>query len=67
MDETAQPNLGAATRLLYVVGGIGLVGWCIASVDGSIGLMIVGGAAIVAGLIAWCPIHALLGLGSQRK
>ncbi|MBI3404306.1 MAG: DUF2892 domain-containing protein [Acidobacteria bacterium] len=64
MADTAQPNLGPMLRLVYVAVGVGIGGWGIVSAN-SIPLMVLGGAVIVCGLIAWCPVCAMLGLGKK--
>ena len=64
MAETALSNLGPMLRLVYVAVGVGLVAWGIASLN-SITVIALGGALIVFGLISWCPICAMLGIGKK--
>jgi hypothetical protein len=66
----AQPNVAGMARLLYVVAGLGLIGWGLWSVPGGwqrLAWVIVGGAIEVCGLIGYSPVHAIFAREKESK
>jgi hypothetical protein len=59
----AQPNVAGMARLLYVLAGAGLAGWGLWGTDQGWtrwALLLLGGAALVLGMIGYSPLHAWL-------
>jgi hypothetical protein len=64
-----QPNLAGNLRLGYIVAGAVLILWALSYADpgsGKIFGCIAGAAVLIEGLIAYCPVRALLGAGAKK-
>ena len=65
-----QPNLAGTLRLGYVIAGAVLILWGLFYSDpgsGRIFECIVGAVVLIEGLIAYCPVCALLGVGAKKN
>ena len=64
-----QPNLAGTLRLGYIAAGAVLILWGLFYSDpgsGRIFECIVGAVVLIEGLIAYCPVCALLGVGAKK-
>ncbi len=60
----AQPNVAGMARLLYVAAGAALAGWGLWGADQGWTQwtwLLLGGVALVFGIIGYSPLHALFG------
>lgn len=65
-----QPNLRGLLRLGYIVAGALLVAWGLFYADPGSGRLvgcIVGAVALIEGLIGYCALCAMLGLGGKKQ
>ena len=65
----AEPNAGGMARLLYVVGGAAIVSWGLWGADRGLTewiWLLLGGIALVFGIIGYSPAHALFGKNDQK-
>jgi hypothetical protein len=65
----AQPNVAGLARLLYVVVGAALAGWGLWGADQGWtqwAWLLLGGVALVLGIIGYSPLHALFGENNQK-
>jgi hypothetical protein len=65
----AQTNIAGMARLLYVAGGAGAAIWGLWGADGGWprgAWLILGGAALVLGIIGYSPLHALFEVKNQK-
>ena len=65
-----QPNLAGTLRLGYIAAGAVLILWGLFYSDpgsGRIVECILGAAVLIEGLIAYCPVRALLGVGAKKN
>jgi Protein of unknown function (DUF2892) len=65
----AQPNVAGIARLLYVIAGVGVVGWALVGADAGWtkwAWLAIGGALSVLGLIGYSPLHAIFGAKDER-
>ena len=66
----AQPNLKGVPRFGYAVVGLAMMAWGFFFADPSFGRYawpIVGAGVLIAGIIGFCPLMAMLGLGVKKK
>ncbi len=65
----AEPNVAGMARLLYVVAGAAIAIWGLWGADPGWTQwtwLVLGGAAMVLGLIGYSPLHALFGTKDQK-
>jgi hypothetical protein len=65
-----EPNLAGGLRLLYVAVGIGLMAWGFFGAESDwlrIGIPILGAIVLFEGVIGFCLVRWLLGLGSTTR
>jgi hypothetical protein len=66
----SQPNLNGGARFGYVVAGLAMMGWGFFYADPGFAHYawpIVGAAVLIAGIIGFCPLVAMLGLGGKKS
>ena len=59
----AEPNISGVARFLYIVGGAGVASWGLWGADPGWTQwtwLVLGGCAMVLGLIGFSPLHAIL-------
>ena len=65
----AQPNVAGMARLFYVVAGAALASWGLWGADKGWTQwtwLVLGGVALVLGIIGYSPLHALFGTNDQK-
>ena len=66
----AGTNLSGGLRLLYIVVGLGLMAWGFYGADNgwmrSV-LPILGAVVLLEGVVAFCPIRKMLGMGIENQ
>ena len=65
-----QPNLNGTPRFAYVVVGLAMMGWGFFFADPGFwhyAWPVVGASVLIAGIIGFCPILAMLGLGGKKN
>lgn len=65
-----QPNLSGIPRFGYVVAGVAMMGWGFFYANPGLGHYawpIVGASVLIVGIIGFCPLVALLGLGGKKN
>jgi hypothetical protein len=66
----AQTNLGGASRFGYVVAGLLMMAWGFFYADPGFWRFawpILGAIVLIAGLIGFCPLRAMLGFGGKKS
>ncbi|HEC18073.1 MAG TPA: DUF2892 domain-containing protein [Gammaproteobacteria bacterium] len=59
-----KPNVGGIDRAIRITLGVVLIGLSFTGVIGIWG-WIIGGAALLTGLISWCPLYPLAGFNTR--
>ncbi len=65
-----QPNLNGAPRFAYVVVGLVMMAWGFFFANPGFwhyAWPVIGASVLIAGIIGFCPILALLGLGGKKN
>jgi hypothetical protein len=65
-----QPNLNGMPRFVYAIAGLAMLAWGFFFADPGFwhfAWPIVGASLLIAGIIGFCPIMAMLGLGAKKK
>jgi hypothetical protein len=65
-----QPNLNGMPRFAYVVAGLAMLAWGFFFADPGFwhyAWPIIGASVLIAGIIGFCPIMAMLGLGGKKN
>jgi hypothetical protein len=65
-----QPNLNGVLRFVYVVAGLAMMAWGFFYSDQGFGHYawpILGASVLLAGIIGYCPLMAMLGLGVKKR
>lgn len=66
---TAQTNLSGVSRFAYVVAGLVMLAWGFFYADPGFWRFawpILGAIVLIAGLIGFCPLRAMLGIGGKK-